>query len=149
MPYSFGILCVHYSLLFSGVWIFVAFILSIYFSYFASRFYGIALWSNIYLGIDSLRKLTDMLLSVNYASQKAFCTHHPIEIQKADALGAQRGSSRISYYNASTKPNDVGHASSIRKYISRFHLSSPAGTGVGQPSTNSAHYRGCRSVCTG
>ena len=107
-----------------------------------SRFYGTAPRSN------SLRKFTDLFLSLSYAAQEAFRTHHQIEIQKAKGFRAHRGNSWISYYNASPEPNDGGRASSVRNYISRCHPSCPAGTGACQ-STNSGHYIGCRGVGTG
>ena len=89
-----------------------------------------------------------MFLSLSYAAQEAFRTHHPIEIQKAMDLRAHRGNSRIHCYTASTEPDDGGRASSIRNFISHCQPSCPVGTGARQSSTTSADYRGRRGFCT-
>ena len=44
--------------------------------------------------IDNLRKLIYMFLSLSYATQEAFRSNHPIEIQKAEGFRARRSNGK-------------------------------------------------------
>ena len=82
-----------------------------------------------------------MFLLLSYATQEAFLSNQPIEIQKAKGFRVHRSNGKISYYNASTEPHDGGRASFVHNDISRCHPSCRTGTGAGQQSTSSGRYR--------